>query len=101
MNSLFLILENGEKAPEWVFIIVIIVGALCVISFLAWFIMFMFCNKWIRVGNKAVRAVRFGKKDGKILLRDISWEKQYRDESEIYNSKKEALEAKIEDKSLI
>ena len=76
--------------PGWA-IALIIVGSILLLCLLCFFLLFFVFNKWIRKEDKAIRAVKFGKKDNKVRLLVMPFKFEYREESQIFNSKSEAL----------
>ena len=72
---------------EFEFILLIIVGALIVISTIVYFILFFGFNKWIKKNNKAIRVFRCGHKKGKVRLYRMDLEIELREEDEIFNRK--------------
>lgn len=76
--------------PGWA-IALIIVGSILLLCLLCFFLLFFVFNKWIRKDGKAIRAVKFGKKDNKVRLLVMPFKFKYREEAEVFNTKKEAL----------
>lgn len=76
--------------PGWA-IALIIVGSILLLCLLCFFLLFFVFNKWIRKDDKALRAVKFGKKDNKVRLLVMPFRFEYREETEVFNTKKEAL----------
>ena len=73
------------------FVIAIIIGVLLALSIVSYVVLFFFCNKWIKKGNKAIRVVRCGHKNNKVRLFRMDWEVELRDEAEVFNSKKDVI----------
>ena len=71
----------------------IVIGSLVFVIGAAYLVLFFLLNKWIKVGDKAVRVLRFalGKKDGKERYLAFNCKFQYRDKNEVFNTKDEAL----------
>ncbi len=93
----FIIAAEGDNGfdystglPGWA-IALIIVGSILLLCLLCFFLLFFVFNKWIRKDDKALRAVKFGKKDNKVRLLVMPFKFEYREESQIFNSKSEAL----------
>ncbi len=76
--------------PGWA-IALIIVGSILLLCLLCFFLLFFVFNKWIKKDDKAIRAVKFGKKDNKVRLLVMPFRFEYREETEVFNTKKEAL----------
>ena len=66
------------------------VGGVLLLLVLAYFLMFFAFNKWIKKDDKFVRAVKLGKKNGKVRLMMMSFRFVYKDESEVYKSKSDS-----------
>ena len=82
--------DYSTGLPGWA-IALIIVGSILLLCLLCFFLLFFVFNKWIKKDDKALRAVKFGKKDNKVRLLVIPFKFEYREESQIFNSKSEAL----------
>ena len=82
--------DYSTGLPGWA-IALIIVGSILLLCLLCFFLLFFVFNKWIRKDDKALRAVKFGKKDNKVRLLVMPFKFEYREESQIFNSKSEAL----------
>jgi hypothetical protein len=78
------------KLPGWG-IALIAVGGVIGLGLICFLVMFFALNKWIKVGEKAIRVVRLGSKDGKVKVLTSSFKVELRDEKEIFKSKKDAL----------
>ena len=74
-------------------VIGIVLGSLVFVVGAAYLVLFFLLNKWIKVGDKAVRVMRFalGSKDGKERYLSFKCKFEYRDKSEVFNTKDEAL----------
>ena len=74
-------------------VIGIVLGSIVAFGGLCYLFLFFLLNKWIKVGDKAVRVMRFalGKKDGKERYLSFKCKFEYRDKNEVYNTKDEAL----------
>ena len=68
-------------------IILIVIGALLVVSTIVYFILFFGFNKWIIKNNKPIRVIRCGHKNGKVRLFRMDWECELRNEEEIFKNK--------------
>ena len=93
----FIIAAEGDNGfvytsglPGWA-IALIIVGSILLLCLLCFFLLFFVFNKWIKKDDKAIRAVKFGKKDNKVRLLVMSFRLEYREETEVFNTKQEAL----------
>ena len=93
----FIIAATGDNGfvytsglPGWA-IALIIVGSILLLCLLCFFLLFFVFNKWIRKDDKALRAVKFGKKDNKVRLLVMPFRFEYREEAEVFNTKKDAL----------
>ena len=93
----FVIAAEGDNGfvytsglPGWA-IALIIVGSVLLIFCLCFFLLFFVFNKWIRKDDKALRAVKFGKKDDKVRLLVMPFRFEYRQEAEVFDTKQEAL----------
>jgi len=82
--------DYSTGLPGWA-IALIIIGSILLLCLLCFFLLFFVFNKWIRKDDKAIRAVKFGKKDNKVRLLVMPFRFEYREESQIFNSKSEAL----------
>ena len=82
--------STNAGLPGWA-IALIVIGGVILLACLAYVLLFFVFNKWINKKNKAVRVIKLGKKDDKIKLLTMSFRFEYRNESEVYNSKNEAL----------
>ena len=82
--------DYSTGLPGWA-IALIIIGAVLLLCCLCYILLFFAFNKWIRKDDKALRAVKFGKKDNKARLLVMPFRFEYREESQIFNSKSEAL----------
>ncbi len=82
----------GSKKPDTTLAIVfgIIGGVILLIAIIYVLMMFVF-NKWIKKEDKAVRAFKLGKKDNKVRLLVMPFKFEYRDETEVFNKKEDAL----------
>ena len=71
----------------------IVLGSLVFVVGAAYLVLFFLLNKWIKVGDKAVRVMRFalGSKDGKERYLSFKCKFEYRDKNEVFNTKDEAL----------
>lgn len=76
--------------PGWA-IALIIVGSILLLCLLCFFLLFFVFNKWIKKDDKAIRAVKFGKKDNKVRLLVMPFRFEYREEAEVFDTKQEAL----------
>lgn len=88
-------LEEAQKHkpfPGWA-IALIIIGGIILLAAIAYVLLFFVLNKWIKIGDKAVRAFKlFGlKKDGKPLVWGFPFKFVTREESEIFKTKEDAL----------
>lgn len=93
----FIIAATGDNGfvytsglPGWA-IALIIVGSILLLCLLCFFLLFFVFNKWIRKDDKAIRAVKFGKKDNKVRLLVMPFRFEYREEAEVFDTKQEAL----------
>ena len=93
----FIIAAKGDNGfvytsglPGWA-IALIIVGSILLLCLLCFFLLFFVFNKWIRKDDKAIRAVKFGKKDNKVRLLVMPFRFEYREEAEVFDTKQEAL----------
>ena len=93
----FIIAAEGDNGfdystglPGWA-IALIIVGSILLLCLLCFFLLFFVFNKWIRKDDKALRAVKLGKKDNKVRLLVMPFRFEYREEAEVFNTKKDAL----------
>lgn len=93
----FIIAATGDNGfvytsglPGWA-IALIIVGSILLLCLLCFFLFFFVFNKWIRKDDKAIRAVKFGKKDNKVRLLVMPFRFEYREEAEVFDTKQEAL----------
>ena len=82
--------DYSTGLPGWA-ITLIIVGSILLLCLLCFFLLFFVFNKWIRKDNKALRAVKFGKKDNKVRLLVMPFRFEYREEAEVFDTKQEAL----------
>ena len=82
--------DYSTGLPGWA-IALIIIGALLLLCCLCYVLLFFVFNKWIRKDDKALRAVKFGKKDNKVRLLVMPFRFEHREESQIFDSKSEAL----------
>jgi len=71
----------------------IVIGSLVFVIGGAYLVLFFLLNKWIKVGDKAVRVLRFalGKKDGKERYLAFNCKFAYRNKEEVFNTKQDAL----------
>ena len=71
----------------------IVIGSIVLALAAAYFLLLFLFNKWIRVGDKALRVFPFavGRKEGKDLVFGFPFKFEYRPASEIYKTKDEAL----------
>ena len=71
-----------------------IIGGLILLVGGAYAVLFLLVNKWINKDGKAIRTLPFalGKKDGKLRLMIMPCKFEYRDASEVYKTKDEALQ---------
>ena len=78
--------------PGWA-VALIVIGVLLAALCGAWALLLFVFNKWIKVEGNAVRVFPFalGKKDGKQRLFAFPFKFEYREDSEIFASKEEAL----------
>lgn len=81
---------TGSKKPNVLAIVLGIVGGVLLLLCLAYVLMMFVLNKWINKDGKAVRAFKLGKKEDKVRLLVVPCKFEYRNESEVYNSKSEA-----------
>ena len=72
-------------------IALIVIGSLILLCGACYLVMFFFLNKWIRVGDKAARVFKFGKKEDKVRLIAMPFKFVYLPEEEVFSSKEEAL----------
>ncbi len=72
-------------------IIGIVLGSLVVLLALVYVLLFFVFNKWIKKEDKAIRAIKLGKKGEEVRLLVMPCKVEYRKENEVYNSKAEAL----------
>lgn len=82
--------DYSTVIPGWA-IVLIIVGSILLLCLLCFFLLFFVFNKWIRKDDKALRAVKFGKKDNKVRLLVMPFRFEYRQEAEVFDTKQEAL----------
>lgn len=82
--------DYSTVIPGWA-IALIIVGSILLLCLLCFFLLFFVFNKWIRKDDKALRAVKFGKKDNKVRLLVMPFRFEYRQEAEVFDTKQEAL----------
>jgi len=82
--------DYSTGLPGWA-IALIIVGSILLLCLLCFFLLFFVFNKWIRKDDKAIRAVKFGKKDNKVRLLVMPFRFEYRQEAEVFDTKQEAL----------
>ena len=82
--------DYSNRLPGWV-IAFIVIGGLLVLCCLCYLLLFFVFNKWIRKEDKALRAVKFGKKEDKVRLLVMPFKFEYREESQVFDTKKEAL----------
>lgn len=84
--------KNGGKLGAGA-IVGIVLGGLVILLCGAWVLLMFVLNKWIKVGDKVVRAFKlFGiKKDGKPLVWGFPFKFVTREESEIFKTKEDAL----------
>ena len=75
-------------------IALIIIGSILLLASLAYVVLFFVLNKWIRKEDNAIRAFKIGKKDDQVRLITYLFAIVYREESEVYDSKEEALQVK-------
>ena len=71
----------------------IVLGSLVFVIGAAYLVLLFLLNKWIKVGDKAVRVMRFalGSKDGKERYLSFKFKFEYREKHEVFNTKDEAL----------
>lgn len=71
----------------------IVLGSLVFVVGAAYLVLFFLLNKWIKVGDKAVRVLRFalGKKDGTERYLAFPCKFAYRNKEEVFNTKQDAL----------
>ncbi|MBO4682874.1 MAG: hypothetical protein J5618_03340, partial [Bacilli bacterium] len=88
----FVVPAPSTGLPGWA-IALIVIGGLLLVLCGAYFLLFFVFNKWIKVEGNAVRVFPFalGKKDGKQRLFAFPFKFEYREDSEIFASKEEAL----------
>jgi len=82
--------DYSTGLPGWA-IALIIVGSILLLCLLCYFLLFFVFNKWIKKEDKAIRAVKFGKKDNKVRLLVMPFRFEYREEAEVFDTKQEAL----------
>ena len=87
--SEFAFVAQSRALPAWALALIIV--AECLVALLAYcFLVFFLFSKWIKENDKAVRAVKCGKKkDGRVRLILLPFKIRYRDPSEVFNSKKD------------
>lgn len=97
----FIIKDTGSsKLPGWA-IALIVIGCILVSCCLCFFLLFFVFNKWIKKDDKAVRAIKVGKKDDEIKLMLLNFKTEYRVKEEVYDKKKDAEDAQSpEEKAL-
>ena len=82
---------KSSSVPVWGIILLVIAGLIALLCLAYVLLMFVF-NKWVKVGDKAVRAFKLGKeKDGKVLTLVFFLKFKKYSPSEIFNTKQEAL----------
>lgn len=82
---------KSSSLPVWGIILLVIAGLILLLCLAYVLLMFVF-NKWVKVGDKAVRAFKLGKeKDGKVLTLVFFLKFKKYSSSEIFNTKQEAL----------
>ena len=83
---------KSSSISVWGIILLVIACLILLLCLTYVLVMFVF-NKWIKVGDKAVRVMRFalGSKDGKRRYLSFKCKFEYRDEKEVFKSKQEAL----------
>lgn len=71
----------------------IVLGSLVLVLGAAYLVLLFLLNKWIKVGDKAVRVMRFalGNKDGKERYLSFKLKFEYREKHEVFSTKDEAL----------
>ena len=82
--------SGSSNFPGWG-IALIIICVVILLACLCYLFLFYALNKWIREGDKALRAFVISKKDGRAKVMVMPFKFMYRDESEVFNSKEEAL----------
>ena len=83
--------SSGSYFPGWA-IALIVLGGVLVLGCACFFLLFFVLNKWINKDDKAVRALKIGKKDDKVKLMLMNFSIEYRVKAEVFDSKKEAEE---------
>ena len=82
--------SGSNNFPGWG-IALIVIGAILLLGCLGYLFLFFVLNKWIREDDKALRAFVISKKDGRAKVMVMPFKFVYRDESEVYSSKEDAL----------
>ena len=82
----------GASLPGWA-IALIVIGGLLVLCCVFFLLLFFVFNKWIKIEDKAVRAIKVGKKDDQIKLMRMNFSIEYRVKEEVFDTKKDAEDA--------
>ena len=82
--------HDHQVAVTWA-IMCSIVGGLIVLLGACYLLMMFVFNKWIKEDDKAIRAFKFGRKEGKVRLLVMPLRFEYREEDEVFDNKEDAL----------
>ena len=82
------ILTHG--IPGWA-IALIVIGCVLLLCCGCYLLLFFVFNKWINKDGKAVRVFKLGKKDDKVRLIIMPCKFEYKEESEVFKTKEEAM----------
>ena len=79
--------ENSSLAC----VALIVVGSIVALLGISYLLLFFVFNKWIKLGDKAIRVARFGMKSNKVRVLTMSFKPVHLEEHEVFNSKEDAL----------
>ena len=88
--SEFALVTLTHGIPGWA-IALIVIGCVLLLCCVCYLLLFFVFNKWINKDGKAVRVFKLGKKDDKVRVIIMPCKFEYKEESEVFKTKEEAM----------
>ena len=88
--SEFALVTLTHGIPGWA-IALIVIGCVLLLCCGCYLLLFFVFNKWINKDGKAVRVFKLGKKDDKVRVIIMPCKFEYKEESEVFKTKEEAM----------
>ena len=88
--SEFALVTLTHGIPGWA-IALIVIGCVLLLCCGCYLLLFFVFNKWINKDGKAVRVFKLGKKDDKVRVIIMPCKFEYKEESEVFKTKDEAM----------